>query len=107
MGKSSRSKGRRGEATVKRILTDRDWTVRDCNSGTATDDLLAIDPHGQAWSVEVKNTSIINIKAYRQQAIRQSRKLPWLLACHIDQTRSWLVLRQKMKPVVWHEKDNQ
>ena len=104
MGKSQRSKGRRGETQAKELLTDRDYTIlADTSAGVSQCDLLAQCPEGKVWAVEVKNTKSINVSAHRKQAIAQSGKLPWLLLCKIDGTSSWLVLRYGMT-AVWHEK---
>ena len=104
MGKSQRSKGRKGQREFRRLLEDRDWQVAELNGGTSVEDFWATDEHGKTWSVEVKNTASINVRAYRQQAMRQAGKMPWLLGCKIDGTSSWLILRKAMKPIVWNEK---
>lgn len=101
-GKSARVKGRRGESEAKNLLTERDWNVADLTAGLSTEDLLAIDPNGITWAVEVKNTSNI-MGIHRLQAMEQakSRKQRWMLMSHIHGTSSWLVQRQGFKPVVW------
>lgn len=105
MGKAQRAKGRRGQRELSDLLTERDWTVRELNSGTAVEDFLAVDPDGKVWSVECKNTASINVRKHRSQAIGQAGKLPWLLACKIDGTSSWLVMRKAARPTVWHARE--
>lgn len=101
-GKASRSKGRRGETSVKTLLTQRDWTVHDLSAGLASADLLAADPDGQVWAVEVKATQAIST-AHRKQAMEQGKKarLPWMLVSTIHNTGCWLVQRQGKRPTVW------
>ena len=102
-GKSPRSRGRRGESACKALLTSRDWTVHDLTAGLASADLIAVDPNGRSWSVEVKATSAIAVATYRKQAMEQAKKarLPWMLVCAIHGTSAWLVMRQGEQPVVW------
>lgn len=105
MGRSQRNKGRRGESTAKQLLTDRDYEIlADTSSGLSTDDLVVMAPDGKIWSVECKNTKLMDIPKFRSQAIRNAKKRAWMLLLKIDQTTSWLVLRKAEKPVVWHEK---
>lgn len=107
-GKISRSKGRRGETTAKRLLQDRDYSIlADTTSGLATDDLLAQDTKGAIWSVEVKNRKSISPALFIGQARLQASKkrgLRWMVLAHIEGTSSWLVLRQGLQPTVWQEK---
>ena len=105
MAINSRSKGRRGQLEFGNLLRDRDWEVRELNSGTAVEDFLAVDPGGQVWSVEVKNAVSINIRMWKAQAKQQAGDIPWLLACKIDGTSSWLILRKSDRPTVWHAKE--
>lgn len=102
MSAAQRSKGRRGQTAFSAVLASRDWMVRETNSGKATEDFIAIDADGKAWSVEVKNTKAITTE-HRAQAIRQAKvsRLPWLLASKIEGTGCWLVQRQGQEPVVW------
>lgn len=104
-GNTSRRKGRAGESAFKALLADRDWVVADLASGLEAEDLLATDPDGATWAVEVKNTMNI-MQAHYYQAKKQAvlRKARWMLANKISGTSSWLVRRQGEKPVVWHEK---
>jgi len=104
MGSFSRSKGRRGQQQARDLLTSRDWTVAELNSGTAAEDFIAVDPDGRSYAVEVKNTVAITA-AHRQQAMQQAkeRRLPWMLISKISGTASWLVQRQSEVPVVWSE----
>ena len=102
MGKAARSKGRRGESQAIDLLTSRDWLVADLTAGKAGEDLLATDPDGVVWAVEVKMTKAITL-AHRQQAQRQAqaRKARWMLMSHIEGTSSWLVQQQGRVPTVW------
>lgn len=104
-GKASRSKGRRGQTAFAALLAERDWTHVETASGKATEDFLAIDPNGNTWAVEVKNTAAITT-AHRNQAMEQAkaRRARWMLASHIDGTGSWLIQAQGKRPVVWHMK---
>lgn len=103
-GAATRSKGRRGQREFADLLRSRDWVVRETNSGSTVEDFIAIDPHGNTWSIEVKNTKAITV-AHRQQAQRQAdaAKLPWMLASKIAGTRGWLVQRKLQVPAVWCE----
>ena len=103
-GNKSRSKGRRGESAAKDLLTSRDWVVADLTSGLKSEDLLATDPDGKLWSVEVKNTLDI-LKKHRDQAQENAkkRKANWMLISHIPNTSSWLVQRCGHEPVVWRK----
>jgi len=104
MGKASRDKGARGQSMFANMLRSRDWTVDPITSGVKREDLLAVDPWGQQWAVEVKNCLDIT-QAHRRQAIEQARKrkLPWLLASKISGASAWLVQRRGKPPVLWHE----
>ena len=103
MGKAARDKGRRGQREAQALLRQRDWTVAELNAGTAVEDLIATDPYGKAWSVEVKNTMAITT-AHRVQAMMQgmARRLPWMLMSKIANSSSWLVQRQGHRPAMWH-----
>jgi hypothetical protein len=106
-GRATRAKGRRGETEAKHLLTDRDWSVADLTAGLATEDLIATDPDGKAWCVEVKNTvtiSVVHKKQARMQA--EKRRMPWMLLNKIAGTSCWLVQRQGCEPVVWRAKEN-
>lgn len=104
MGKSARDKGRRGQREAQTLLHGRDWRTAELNAGTAVEDMIATDPDGRAWAVEVKNTVSITT-AHRAQAMTQgnARRLPWMLLSKIAGTASWLVQRQSHRPAVWHE----
>ena len=103
-GKASRDKGRRGETTARHILESRDYSCEDMSAGRSSCDILAIDTRGTVWCVEVKRRDVIPVKDAREQAIRNTKRgTRWMVMCHIQGTRSWLVLRQNEKPVVWHE----
>lgn len=103
MSAASRNKGRRGQLEARDLLTSRDWSVAELNSGTAAEDFWACDlSTGKTYSVEVKNTVAITT-AHRKQAMTQAAKakLPWMLVSKIAGTASWLVQRHGEKPVVW------
>ena len=104
MAKASRDKGRRGQREAQALLASRDWRTAELNAGTAVEDMIATDPDGKAWAVEVKNTVSITT-AHRAQAMTQAkaRRLPWMLLSRIAGTASWLVQRQSHRPAVWHE----
>ena len=60
MSAASRNKGRRGQLEARDLLTSRDWSVAELNSGTAAEDFWACDlSTGKTYSVEVKNTVAI------------------------------------------------
>lgn len=101
-GKSTRSKGRRGQTEFAALLRNRDWSVAELNAGTSAEDFIAVSPVGVSYAVEVKNTEAITT-AHRRQAMKQAeaRRLPWLLASKIAGTGSWLVQRQGDRPVCW------
>lgn len=88
------------------MLRERDWIVADLSAGIATEDLLAKDPDGGDWSVEVKMTKAITVE-HRKQAQEQAkqRRARWMLCSHIEGTSSWLVQRQGCLPTVWQERD--
>jgi len=104
MGKMERNKGRAGQLAARHMLEDRDFVVHELNGGTSVADFVATDSDGRTWSVEVKNAVSMNVRAWRKQAVAQAGKLPWLLVCKVDGTKSWLVLRQGERAAVWHEK---
>lgn len=108
MGKLSRTKGRQGQSCFSNMLRDRDYNVIDTSVGMSVEDCVAIAPDGTLWACEIKKTVMI-VPAHLKQAMEQAknRKVRWLLANHISGTSSWLVRRQGMKPVVWHEKGDQ
>lgn len=104
MSAAQRSKGRRGQQEAHALLTARDWSVAELNSGTSAEDFWACDlATGRTFSVEVKNAVVITL-AHRKQAMAQAAKarLPWMLMAKIAGTSSWLVQRQGERPVVWH-----
>lgn len=105
-GSPTRNKGRRGQTAALQLLREMDWTVADLSSGVACEDGLAIDPYGIIWAVEVKNTASITMQ-HRLQAMEQAknRKERWMLMSRIQNTSSWLVQRQGMRPAIWHERE--
>lgn len=105
MSKSQRVKGARGQSIAKQLLLDRDWIVDPITAGVKREDMIATDPHGIVWSVEVKNCASIT-PAHKAQAIEQAaaRKLPWMLISKIYGTRYWLIQRKGTEPVLWAEK---
>lgn len=106
MSKASRDKGRRGQTAAEALLKDRDWTVDPLGAGLKREDMIATDPGGVVWSVEVKNCTVIT-QAHRKQAMDQARErgLPWMLMSKIAGTRFWLVQRRDLPPIVWGEKE--
>lgn len=103
MSAAQRNKGRRGQLDARNLLTSRDYSVAELNSGSAAEDFWACDlTTGKTFSVEVKNTVSITT-AHRKQAMAQAAKakLPWMLLSRIAGTSSWLVQRQGCVPVVW------
>jgi hypothetical protein len=107
VGKMQRNKGRLAESAVKRLLQDRDWTICDLSAGCNDADLLAIDPDGKTWLVEVKNHKLMKVLDWRKQASEQAakKKLPWMLVAKVPGSACWLVWRQGMQPIVFHEKE--
>ena len=101
-GNKSRSKGKRGNLAAKMLLQSRDWLVSDLAEGISCEDLVATDPDGRTWSIEVKNTKNL-MEAYIFQAKDQARrrKLPWMLMWHRPQSNNWFVMRQDKHDVVW------
>lgn len=107
-GRASRTKGARGQTEFKALLLDRDWVCDSITAGIAAADLIATDPDGRSWCVEVKNCAGI-IVSHKAQAMEQAslRRLPWMLASKIMGTSSWLVQRQGGLPQVWHSKERE
>lgn len=103
-GRASRAKGARGHSEFKAMLSDRDWSFDHLSGGIASADLIATDPDGRQWCVEVKNCAGIT-PAHKRQAMDQAkaRRLPWMLASKIAGTSSWLVQRQDGLPAVWQQ----
>ena len=105
MSASQRAKGRAGQSEAMALLTSRDWDCGDLSAGISSEDILAIDPDGVTWCVEVKNQISINVRAFKKQATENAakrKKARWMLVCRIDRSGgAWLVLRQAMTPVVW------
>lgn len=100
----SRAKGRKGETDARLLLESRDYTCEDLSAGRASCDILAIKD-GTVWACEVKDCVSLEIRQWRKQAVRQAKKRTrWMLLMHIPDTRSWLVLRQSERPVIWHER---
>ena len=105
MSLKERNKGRNGQCQFTHILADRDWTISNRGSGVSGEDLVATDPDGNVWSVEVKTTKAITT-VQRNQAMMQAKekRLRWFLASKIEDTSFWLVQRQGCKPVLWSSK---
>ena len=101
-GKATRAKGRRGETQAKDLLRSLDFVVHDLTAGLDSEDLVATDPAGRTWSVEVKNTAAITT-VHRAAAMARAKasRLPWMLMSVIAGTGTWLVQRQGHRPVVW------
>lgn len=102
-GRKTRHKGKAGELEAKSLLASRDWVVHDLENGLENADMLASDPYGIVWLIEVKNC--INIlSSHRKQAMEQGRKSKqrWMLMSKIAGTKSWLIQRQNELPSIWH-----
>lgn len=108
MSAASRRKGKRGEADAERLLAERDWKVQRGRPGVPGPDLLAADPLGKLWAVEVKHARVWHWPRWTAQARDQARahRLPWALLAKIPGTRTWLLLRQGKPPVLWNERRN-
>ena len=106
MGMMSRRKGAAGQGIFAAMLRDRDWTCDQLTSGLATADMVATDPAGKTWLVEVKNCASITL-AHKRQAIEQGklRRMKWMLASHIAGSSSWLVQGEGRLPMVWTKND--
>lgn len=102
----SRRKGRRAESRAEALLVAHGHVVYDMTSGKETCDLLADDLKlGVQWAVEVKDRLLWDFTAfYRQAQAQRKGRARWMLLLHIPRTASWLVLRQGLRPVVWHER---
>ena len=101
MSKASRRKGRAGESEAKNLLLDKDWDVADLTAGCSTEDFWATDPQGVTWSVEVKNRKVISIPTFRNQAITNAKKKPWMLMVKLEGLGEWLIIRKGKKSTVW------
>ena len=101
--KGKRRKGLNGRYHFRLLLEARNWTVTTTTEGRPGEDLLATDPDGKVWAVEVKDVKAIDPR-HRDQARQQAkaRKARWLLASHIYGTSSWLIQRRGYLPCVWH-----
>lgn len=99
-----RRKGRDGRYKFRLLLEGRDWKTTTTTEGKPGEDLLATDPDGKVWAIEVKDVKIIDPK-HRTQAMQQAkaRRVRWMIANHISGTSTWLVQGQDRDPVVWHE----
>lgn len=101
MGKFSRDKGRRGQTAAKALLTSRDWTIAELAAGIDSEDLLAIDPSGTLWCVEVKNTQSLlptHFKQAQEQAKRRRQR--WMLMWKRPRG-SWHIYRQGYTDITW------
>lgn len=103
---NGRNKGRQAESEAKNILLDRDYIVDDLTCGIKSEDFIATDANGQAWSVEVKNHTNISLKKFQAQAIEQAknRKLPWLLMVRLY-GGGWLINGKGGYWKVWYKKN--
>lgn len=107
MGKSQRSKGKRGERKARELLADKDWVIiANTADGDECEDIIAQCPSGKFHSIEVKNRKIIHMPEFKQQASRNAKKkkLPWMIMAKIETSSSWLIWKQGEPPRVWHEK---
>lgn len=102
MGAASRRKGAVGQSEFARMLADRDWQVDPITCGIMREDMIATDPDGNKWAVEVKNTRTIT-PAHRKQAQDQAKRrgLRWMLANKVFGTGAWLVQRQGIEVSLW------
>lgn len=101
-----RTKGRRAQCEFAKLLTSRDWEIVETSCGHKVEDIVAHDPQGNRWSIEVKHHKLIDLCAFMQQARMQAaiRKIPWMLAVRLPRYPAWwLILRQDVNPTVWHE----
>ena len=108
MSKAQRDKGRRGQTAAEHLLKDRDWIVDQITAGIKREDIVATDPNGKAYSVEVKNCLSITT-THRHQAMRQAKErgLSWMLMSKIAGTTSWLIQQGDAAGIrifVWSEK---
>lgn len=104
MSKAQRDKGRRGQTAAENMLRERNWQTDPISAGIKREDIIAVDPQGKQWSVEVKNCANIML-SHRLQAMEQAKKrgLPWMLMSKIHGTRCWVIQRQGCNPIVWTE----
>ena len=107
MGKSQRSKGRRGERRAELMLLDRDYTELMRNPcGKNGHDITAKAPDGKFLAIEVKNHVIWNWTAFMTQAKDNAKKFGylWCVMLHIPNTKAWVFWRQGQEPKIWLEK---
>jgi Holliday junction resolvase-like predicted endonuclease len=103
MSRSERTKGARGERAAERLLISRGFVCERTREGRGSCDIVAVDPEGRTWAVEVKNRAIIVPREHVEQARRNAGSRRWMVLAHIEGTRSWLVLGQGRTPQVWEE----
>lgn len=72
MGAASRAKGRRAQTEGSALLEAAGWRCVDTSAGMATEDVFALDPDTDAWSVEVTADGTISLTAKWRQASRQA-----------------------------------
>jgi hypothetical protein len=87
------------------MLTGRDWEIIETSSGMKVEDIVAHDPNGNRWSVEVKHHRLINLEVFMAQAKEQAKKrnISWMLAVRLPRyPGTWLVLREGEVPTVWN-----
>lgn len=104
MSKAQRDKGRRGQTAAEKLLQYRGYKTDPITAGVKREDIVAVDPDGVGWAVEVKNCNAITV-GHRQQAMEQAskRNLRWMLMSKIAGTRAWLIQRQGEIPTVWFD----
>jgi Holliday junction resolvase len=103
-GKTPRMKGKRAETEAVHLLSGRDWTIIELGPGRKTEDVIATDPDGVLYSVEVKNHALWNLTAWRRQAKEQARrrKAQWLLMVRIpDMPNTFYVEGSRVEACVW------
>jgi len=104
VGKMQRNKGRRAESEFKFELEDRDWVVADLSAGCNDADLIAEDPVGRRYCIEVKHHKLLKPDDWRKQAREQAakHKIPWMLAYRVPGYAGlWIVERQGERPAIW------
>jgi hypothetical protein len=72
------------------------------------EDIVATDPRGNRWSIEVKHHRLIKLEEFLTQAREQAgkRKIPWMLAVRLPRYPAWwLITREGCEPTLWREKE--